>query len=83
MSISEKLVIVALAIALIALGLSIYTAYSIFQINKKITEMDETLTEREPIIEKFIPLLPQFETLNELLPRMKQFLIGLPSASVE
>ncbi len=77
---SDKLLIIALIIALIALGLSIFTTYSVLQNNNKIAEIDETVI---PIMEKFEPLLPEFETLKDLLPRMKHFLIGLPPASAE
>lgn len=80
---SDKLLVIALIIALISLGLSIFTTYSVLQNNKKIAEIDETVTEMEPVMEKFQPLLPQFETLNKFLPRMKQFLQSLPLIPVE
>lgn len=75
---SDKLLIIALIIALISLGLSIFAIYSVLQNNNKIAEINETV---EPVMEKFQPLLPEFETLSDLLPRMKHFLVGIPSAT--
>lgn len=76
---NQILIILAIIIALVALGLSIYSTYSIRQINKKIAEIDDTITRIEPILENFEPLLPQIEILGKLLPQMQQFLLGIPA----
>jgi len=80
---NQILIILALIIAILALGLSIYTTYSVCQINKKITEIEETTARMEPVLEKSEPRLPQFEVLEELLPQMQQFLLGIPAVPAD
>jgi len=79
----ETLIVITLIIAIVALGLSIYSTYSIYQINKKVAVIEETLISTEIAVFEFEKLKPQFEVLNEFFPRIQQFLLAVPPISSE
>lgn len=74
----QNLLIAALIISLVALGLSVYSSYSVFKINKKISAAEKSLEKMDYIIERIEPLVPQMEILNESLPKIEQYILGLP-----
>lgn len=75
---NETLIIIALIIAVVALGLSIYFIYSLNSVNKKIEEMENAITEIKSVIERVEPYLPQIKILDRVLPRLQKLLIGVP-----
>ena len=79
----KNLIVIALIIAVVALGLSLYSAYSVCQINKKITEINQTLESTKIAVSEFEKLKPQFEVLNEFFPRIEQFLLSIPPVPSE
>ena len=72
---SSKLTIIILIIAVIALALSVFNTFSIYQLDKK---TGASISELKTITDKIAPLTPQFETLGKVLPRLNQLLLAIP-----
>lgn len=72
---SKSLVISILIIAAIALLLSFYNSV-VF--GRQIAEIENTLEKSEKALAEFGELAPKFETLDEFLPRIEQFLLNIP-----
>ena len=74
----KNLITIALAVAVIALCLSLYNTYLISKTNKDMEEIEEITARMETAVENFEALAPEFETLEEFLPRIEQFLLSIP-----
>lgn len=69
----------ALIIAIASLVLNLILFAGLAANGKKIAAMEQTVKKMDPVVEKFTPLLSEMEAINQMLPRLKQLLIGMPS----
>ncbi len=76
---NQKLLYLVLIIAVAALIIGIFATYYTVKTNQQISGIKISLDEMKEITDAFEPLMPEVEALETVLPRMKRFLLGVPS----
>ena len=75
---SPRLTTFILIVSIVALVLSAFNTYTIFQLDKK---TGKSITELKAVADRIDPLVPHFETLGKVLPRLNQLLLAIPPAT--
>lgn len=80
---SETLLAIALIIAGISLLLSFYSFYTIKSFESRIAGMENEVMEVKRITKRMEPMVSQYEWIEELMPRLNQFVQTLPPTEEE
>lgn len=73
------LIIVALVIAVVALGLSINSYLAVKKIKAEREEVTSAVEEMKPVVDKIESLMYNLEQLSDLLPRIERVVKGAPA----
>ena len=74
----EVIQIITLIIAVCALILSIVALSCVTKVSQENSKIQNTISKAKEINEKFGPLLPKFEKMQDLLDRAENYLLGVP-----
>lgn len=80
---NQKLLYLVLVIAVVALALGVFATYYAVKTNQQISGIESSVDEMKEVTDAFEPLMPEVEALETVLPRMKRFLLGVPSGPTE
>ncbi len=76
---NQKLLYLVLVIAIVALLLAVFGIYYAVVTNQQISAIRDSVDEMKEITDAFKPLMPEVEALETVLPRMKRFLLSVPT----